>query len=170
MENLILRIDDRLIHGQVLVGWVQRLCLKHIIVANDEMATDKLRINLFRVAIPDGVESIFMTITDTIKFILNRQTELLDTIILVKNPQDTLQIIRNVGNFFKSINVGGMHYQKGKRQLMAQLSINKADVDALYEIHKLGIELESRILPFDDKIDVIKFLEKNGILKREEKF
>ena len=70
--------------------------------------------------------------------------------ILFSNPQDIVRMTDN-GIKFQSINIGGMHYSHGKKQLLPNLSVDKNDVDSFLKLIDCGIELETRALPQDDR-------------------
>ena len=65
-----------------------------------------------------------------------------------------------LGIKFQSVNVGGMHFSPGKKQILKTLSVDKDDINALMEISNAGIELEARVLPDDDTINVVEILKK----------
>jgi PTS system mannose-specific IIB component len=73
--------------------------------------------------------------------------------ILFSNPQDVVRMIES-GIKFNSINVGGMHFAHGKKQLLSNLSVDANDVKSFLTLISEGIELESRALPQDDRYNV----------------
>jgi PTS system mannose-specific IIB component len=79
--------------------------------------------------------------------------------ILAASPSDVLYMLDN-GADFKSLNVGGMHFKKGKKQLLYNLYVDAVDLGNLYRICKKGVEIEGRIFPKDEKVNIIRLVEK----------
>jgi mannose/fructose/sorbose-specific phosphotransferase system IIB component len=152
--NLV-RIDDRLIHGQVVVGWVRFLNANHIIVADDMVAQDAMQKALYEMVVPRELTVSILTLAETAaKF--NQHEFASDTVILlVSRPKDVLALA-NFGLVMKSINVGGMRFEPGKRQITKSVSVNDEDCAILRELGLEGIEIEGRAVPTDEKIDIIK--------------
>ncbi len=161
MRNCIFRIDDRLIHGQVIVGWVNQLNLKEIIVANNELVKNVLRRNLLEISVPEKVQTHFLTLNDTIEYFKSREEKKSITgILLVENPHDAL-ILSNNGLPITEINLGGMQQMgKGKEKLplAPYIRINKKDARELLILSKKGIIIEGRATPKDKPIDIIKLI------------
>jgi len=157
---VLVRIDDRLIHGQVVENWMKFLKINHVIVVNDFVASDRMQKTLFSMAVPDHAKISILTITQAKEAILNGQFEGDKAMLLLVSPQDVLNLI-NKGVRIKEVNVGGMHYSPDKKQILKAISVSKEDIQAFQELDKLGVYLEARMVPNDEKIDILK------IIKRE---
>lgn len=160
MGMVLVRIDDRLIHGQVVENWMKFLKINHVIVVNDFVASDRMQKTLFSMAVPDHAKISILTITQAKEAILNGQFEGDKAMLLLVSPQDVLNLI-NKGVRIKEVNVGGMHYSPDKKQILKAISVSKQDIQAFQELDKLGVHLEARMVPNDEKIDIMK------IIKRE---
>ncbi len=160
MGMVLVRIDDRLIHGQVVENWMKFLKINHVIVVNDFVASDRMQKTLFSMAVPDHAKTSILTITQAKEAILNGQFEGDKAMLLLVSPQDVLNLI-NKGVRIKEVNVGGMHYSPDKKQILKAISVSKEDIQAFQELDKLGVCLEARMVPNDEKIDIMK------IIKRE---
>ncbi len=160
MGMVLVRIDDRLIHGQVVENWMKFLKINHVIVVNDFVASDRMQKTLFSMAVPDHAKISILTITQAKEAILNDQFEGDKTMLLLVSPQDVLNLI-NKGVRIKEVNVGGMHYSPDKKQILKAISVSKEDIQAFQELDKLGVYLEARMVPNDEKIDIME------IIKRE---
>lgn len=160
MGMVLVRIDDRLIHGQVVENWMKFLKINHVIVVNDFVASDRMQKTLFSMAVPDHAKISILTITQAKEAILNGQFEGDKAMLLLVSPQDVLNLI-NKGVRIKEVNVGGMHYSPDKKQILKAISVSKEDIQAFQELDKLGVHLEARMVPDDEKIDIMK------IIKRE---
>ncbi|MCX5781957.1 MAG: PTS sugar transporter subunit IIB [Elusimicrobia bacterium] len=157
MPIVLARIDDRLIHGQVVEGWLKKIRVTHILVVSDEAARDEMQKTLLGMAAPSNVKVSTLSVDDAVSEIKLNIFDKDFLLILFSNPADALKFL-NLGVKLASINVGGMHFSSGKRQILKNLSVDNSDIDAFENISKLGVELEGRILPDDTKIDVMSII------------
>jgi len=150
----IVRIDDRLIHGQIVQGWLKTIHITTILVVSDEVADDQMQQVLLSMAVPSTVKLAIKNIKDASCEISNDVYEEEKLMILFSSPQDIIKMIDN-GVKFKSINIGGMHFAHGKKQLLSNLSVDSDDVKSFVTLISNGIELESRALPQDDRYNIM---------------
>lgn len=145
MENIVLvRIDQRLIHGQVALQWCGALDVHCIIVANDEVSQDSLRQGLMKKAVPSQCETYFMSIDETIEKIHQFDNQKL--FLLCDKPLDVLKLIEGGINFHK-VNVGNMASGKKKRQITTSIAIDDEESQIFKKLYDKGIELEIKALP-----------------------
>ena len=163
MTIKIVRIDDRLIHGQIVQGWLKTIDVDKILIVSDEVANDEMQQVLLSMAVPSSVKLVIKNIKDASYEIANEVYEKDKLMILFSNPQDIVKMIDN-GIKFQSINIGGMHYAHGKKQLLANLSVDKNDVTAFLKLIDCGIELETRALPQDDRYNAVTDIQKEAEL------
>lgn len=164
MPLVLVRIDDRLIHGQVVEGWLRTIHANHIIVANDEVAGDEMQCALLSLATPNNVKLSVLNIEQTAKQILDNTMKDDRVLLLFSNPVDVLRLVEK-GVELESINVGGLHFYEGKTQVSKALCVDNKDIQALLSLGKKGIKLEARIVPTDERIDVLEMLVKCGLLE-----
>ncbi len=154
MPIVLTRIDDRLIHGQVVEGWLKKIRVTHILVVSDEAAQDAMQKTLLGMAAPSNVRVSTLSVEDAASEIKSDTFNKDFLLILFSNPSEVLRFLE-LGVRIESINVGGMHFSSGKRQLLKNLSVDGSDITAFQKISEMGIELEGRILPDDTKVDVM---------------
>jgi mannose/fructose/N-acetylgalactosamine-specific phosphotransferase system component IIB len=159
-HTFVIRIDDRLIHGQVIVGWVKNLNLKNIIVVNDDLVNDPIKLQMTKLAIPSEINVEFLTIEDAAKLCKNNAWQNSNTIILVESPKDAYNLIDKVVNI-DEINVVLLHIKNNRKQITDNIAINDEDKEYLEKLIKLNIKLEGRALPKDEAYDLEKVLGKN---------
>jgi PTS system mannose-specific IIB component len=166
MSIELVRIDDRLIHGQVVEGWLKTVSVNHIVVISDEVARDRMQQILLGMAVPSNIKvSNYSVDAAAAKFNGSSFDGDKDRIlILLSRPADAVRLLQQ-GARLTSVNVGGMHYSQGKRQVLRNMSVDDTDIAALREMHRRGVELEGRVLPSDERVDVIEALERE--LKNE---
>ena len=161
MTIKIVRIDDRLIHGQIVQGWLKTVDVDKILIVSDEVANDEMQQVLLSMAVPSSVKLVIKNIKDASYEIANEVYEKDNLMILFSNPQDIVKMIDN-GIKFQSINIGGMHYAHGKKQLLANLSVDKSDVISFLKLIDCGIELETRALPQDERYNAVTDIQKEA--------
>ncbi len=161
MSIKIVRIDDRLIHGQIVQGWLKTVDVDKILIVSDEVANDEMQKILLSMAVPSSVKLVIKNIKDATYEITNEVYDNDKLMILFSNPQDIVRMIDN-GIKFQSVNIGGMHYAHGKKQLLTNLSVDKNDVVAFLKLIENGIELETRALPQDERYNAVIDIQKEA--------
>jgi mannose/fructose/N-acetylgalactosamine-specific phosphotransferase system component IIB len=159
MAVVLFRIDDRLIHGQVVEGWLSNIRVDAILVANDLVAHDDMQKTLMSMAIPQGIEVFIDTVNDALKQLKQGVFEKRRTLILVESPKDAYLLL-NGGVTITSLNVGGMHFRTGKLQICEYISIDDEDKKYFKQIAEKGIKIEGRTIPDMEKLDIVKELSK----------
>jgi PTS system N-acetylgalactosamine-specific IIB component len=154
---LLTRIDNRLIHGQVGVTWVNHLGANLIVVVNDEVAKDEIQQNLMEMVVPDSIGTRFFTVQKTID-VIHRAADDQLIFIVCKTPEDVLKLVEG-GVPIKKVNIGNLHFKEGKQQITSTVSIDENDKKAFRKLKDLGVSLEIRRVP-DEKVeaDILKFL------------
>lgn len=146
MPNIVLtRIDNRLVHGQVATQWCGSIGANLILVANDEVAANKLRQGLMDMAAPSYASMRYWTLEKTISTIHKASAKQL-IFIVCENPKDVLTLVEG-GVPIKKVNIGNMHMAEGKRQVAGSVAVDDADVAAFSKLRELGVELEIRRVP-----------------------
>lgn len=157
----VIRIDDRLIHGQIVQGWLKTVFVNRILVVSNEVAGDEMQKALLSMAVPSTVELSIKNIKDASSEIINNVYEKEKVMILFSNPCDIVKMMDN-GVKFHSVNVGGMHFIHGKKQLLSNVSVDTNDIKAFLKLISCGIELESRILPNDERHSISDTIKKEA--------
>ncbi|XZR53276.1 MAG: PTS mannose transporter subunit IIAB [Enterobacteriaceae bacterium] len=154
MNIVLARIDDRLIHGQIVTRWVKEIDINRIIVINDKINNNNIRKTLLIQVSPPGITSHVVSIDKAIRVWNNPKYSNDNVMLLFTNPKDVVKIIEK-GIQLKSINIGGMSYKKGKIQINNAISVDKKDIEAFEKLNNLGIELEVRKVSSDRKYNIM---------------
>ncbi|AKC60600.1 PTS mannose transporter subunit IIAB [Blochmannia endosymbiont of Camponotus (Colobopsis) obliquus] len=157
------RIDDRLIHGQIVTRWTKETNVSRIIVVSDEVAKDEIRKTLLTRIAPPGVTAHVVSISKAIRVFHNPKYAKDRVMLLFNNPNDVLRLIEG-GVPITSVNIGGMAFQEGKIQINDAISVNKEDIDAFKKLNKIGIDLEVRKVISDSPLKIMDLI-KNKINK-----
>ncbi len=140
------RIDDRLIHGQIVEGWVNFLKATSILVADDRVASNALQRTIMEISAPEGLKVLIGTVEDICSRLLSYATGSERAILLFSTPADVVRALR-LGLDCRSLNIGGMHYMPGKRKLVDVLAVDDADLEALRAIAARGVKVEIQAVP-----------------------
>lgn len=162
MNITVFRIDDRLIHGQIITAWLAYADAKQIVVADDKAAKDSFQQTLLKMATPDNVELKIMTLSEAKEAIKN-DADNTKTLFLAKGPKEAIEILDS-SDEISNINVGNLNMKKGKTKVLGNLWVNDEEVDALVELKRRGINLEVRAVPTDRSQDVIELLKKEKLI------
>lgn len=147
MVNL-LRIDDRLIHGQVAYGWTQALGVGVILIVNDDVAHNEMRKVAYNVGKPAGCKLYFRDVKEGIEAVKKLEASSHKCLVLVDNVKDALTLVKECG-CIRTVNLGGQRMAEGKRFISTLVAVNEEDIRMLREIEALGSELEVRKVPSD---------------------
>jgi sorbose PTS system EIIB component len=154
--NLV-RIDDRLIHGQVTTVWTKEAKAERIIIVSDEVANDDIRSTLVKQAAPPGIKVSVISIDKAAAVYKNPKYENDTVFYLFTNPTDVLRLI-NAGVPIKEVNIGGMSFKEGKKQITKAVSVDKNDISAFKKMHEMGINLCLKVVITDPNVDFIKLI------------
>ncbi len=150
----LLRIDDRLVHGQVIEGWVKSLRVTWLIVASDSVAADDTQRALYCLAVPHGIRLECLSVVEAAQRWREGCWNGQKTLVLVSNPRDAFRLYE-AGAPITSVNVGGLHFREGRVQVLKALSLDETDVRDLKDLAEKGVLLEARPLPLDEPVDVV---------------
>jgi PTS system mannose-specific IIB component len=153
-------MDNRLIHGQILVSWNAALNIDHLIVTNDKVANDPMQVTLLKAVTPIGAKVSVMTIEDCVKYCQSPEAEDENIFIITKFPEDGLELIEK-GLFIDTLNLGNQAYVRGAKKLSNSVYLTKEGVQALKKMHEKGITITCRMLPNDAKNEFWPVIEKN---------
>ncbi|MDA3886731.1 MAG: PTS sugar transporter subunit IIB [Candidatus Delongbacteria bacterium] len=149
--NGLIRIDDRLIHGQVVVGWGSRINPDYIILSDDVVASDESESELYLLGVPFEFEGKVKTFSDTVSFIKENSNK--KFIIVVKSPNSILNLIK-YGLEIYQLNIGGMHSKEDKKEINHYVYMNQKEYNDLLELSKKGIKISIQDLPGERKFDM----------------
>ena len=116
------RVDHRLIHGQVAFAWTKSLGIDCILVASDSVAKDNLRMSALRMAAPSGVKVVIKSIEDSAANILSGKTDKYNLMIVLENIKDADRLTEKVTEI-KKVNLGGVKKEEGKKQISKGIAV-----------------------------------------------
>ena len=149
-KTVLLRIDDRLLHGQVARNWMKEVGADVMVVANDPVSEDEKQQHLMDLVTPMGSKSYFFGLCEASTKIKDLEEE--DALVLVESPADALKLIED-GIEIDSVNVGNIHQTSGKEKVNESIFVDQNDIDTFKKIEASGKKLDFRTLPNDQAID-----------------
>ena len=154
--NLV-RIDDRLIHGQVVIGWGSYLHPDRIILCSDEVASCEWEKEIYLGAVTDDMEASVLSVKESAESLLDNRFGGAKIILLAETPRTVVELL-DYGVQFDTVNVGGMHYREGKRCIIPYIYIDDQDEGYFKELFARHIKLECQDVPTCKKQDLAELL------------
>jgi mannose/fructose/N-acetylgalactosamine-specific phosphotransferase system component IIB len=158
MDLVHVRIDDRLVHGQVTVGWSKHVRPTRIIVADDKAAANPLQRGVLQMIPIPGARVSVMPLAEFLQ--LTREERGGDRVFLiVSNPTELLKLLEG-GLRLTKVVVGNLGYQTGRQKISKEVYANEAELAAFRELSKRGIKLLAQWTPTSPTMDLNRELEK----------
>lgn len=143
------RIDNRLIHGQVIEAWLPYTGASVIVVANDEVAADGIQQEIMSLAIPQTTTPLFVHVERVQAALVQAQgAGPQASMVLFANCADARRALER-GFAFEHLNVGNIHYRPGNRQISPSVALSAEDESCLRFFLQRGVELDFRCVPND---------------------
>lgn len=146
----LLRVDHRLLHGQVAFSWTQYVGADCILIANDNVPEDELRKTTIKLAKPPSVKLVIKNINDAIESIKSGVTDKYHLFIVVESVNDAWRIASAVEGI-KSINLGGIKAKAGSKNISKAINLLPEEIEQLQQLVGKGVEIEIRQVPNDRK-------------------
>jgi PTS system mannose-specific IIB component/fructoselysine and glucoselysine-specific PTS system IIB component len=141
------RIDDRLIHGQVVVGWGQPLDLTRILLVDDEVAGSDWEQELYRMGVPPGVEVLFLGIDEAARRLPELQRDPRRAIVLVGDIRTMAELLERSPAHVPAVNLGGVHHAAGRTQRMRYVFLSEEEELLLRQIAARGVVVTAQDVP-----------------------
>ena len=145
MTLVLHRIDDRLIHGQVVVGWAQPLDVRFIVLVDDEVATSEWEQELYRMGVPPNMDVYFLTVAKAIDELPRYRADVRHGILLTGDIGTMRQLVDAGG--ISSINLGGIHHRAGRTQRLRYVFLNDQEESALRDLATRGVAVSAQDVP-----------------------
>lgn len=153
----MLRVDHRLLHGQVAFSWTSTLGADCILIANDTAATNELKKTAMRLAKPNGVKLVIKTVPDSIKALNKGVTDKYKLFIVVSNINDAKEIVENYQGV-KSINIGGTSPADDKTNITKTIAVTSKEKKVMRKLINNGVDIYIQMVPSNSKVSVEKLL------------
>ncbi|MEK6776096.1 MAG: PTS sugar transporter subunit IIB [bacterium] len=153
MGIVLFRVDDRLIHGQVVEGWFHHLHPDRVVVADDEAAASPFQRSLMALVVPYGIQAEIMTVQEAVDSCREGAYSECRAMIIFRLPRNVLAAI-NSGLAIDRLNLGGLHGVGKTRSLYKGIIATEEDILDLQAILKHGVTVEIRSVPSEPALDL----------------
>jgi mannose/fructose/N-acetylgalactosamine-specific phosphotransferase system component IIB len=147
MPIVLHRIDERLIHGQVVVGWGSHLHPDRIVVVDDDLAASTWEQELYCLGVPPEVTAEFTGVSEARERLAQWRISRDRVFILTRDAATMAALARGGLLRGEEINIGGIHHSPGRRQALPYVFLSDAEADALRDLAAAGAEVSARDLP-----------------------
>jgi mannose/fructose/N-acetylgalactosamine-specific phosphotransferase system component IIB len=156
------RIDDRLIHGQVVVGWGQPLALEFIVLVDDEVAQSDWEQELYRMGVPPEMSVYFEDLSAAATNLAGYQSDDRRGLLLTADITSMTQLCDATGTIRK-VNVGGIHHKVGRIQRLRYVFLNRQEEEQLRALEARGIEVTAQDVPGARPMPLSEVLSAEGV-------
>lgn len=157
-----LRVDHRLLHGQVAFSWTTALGADCILIANDDVVNDAMRKTTIKLAKPSGVKLVIKSVKDSIEALNSGVTDKYKLFIVVESIEDAYQLSSHCPQI-KAVNLGGTKAREGTRNISKAVNVNQAEEERIHQMLDAGVEVEIRMIPMDKSVDARTALREGGV-------
>lgn len=158
MAIQLYRIDDRLIHGQVVVGWGQPLELRFIVLVDDNVAESEWEQELYRMGVPPEMTVYFHTVADAAANLATYERDPHPGIVLVGDIGTMQRLVRAAAGHIRTVNVGGVHHQAGRTGRLRYVFLTSAEEEGLRDIAAQGVEVTAQDVPGARPVPLLELL------------
>ncbi len=147
----LVRVDHRLLHGQVVFIWTASIGVDCILIANDDVANDPIQKGILKLSQPTGVKLIFKSVKNSIEALNSGITDKYNLMIITSNVDDGYELASKVEQI-RSLNLGNVKLRENTHNLSKLVHVTDEEEKKLKALAAAGIEVEIRAVPNDDKI------------------
>ena len=141
------RIDDRLIHGQVVVGWGQPLDVGFIVLVDDEVATSEWEQELYRMGVPPGMDVFFESVESAAAGHAGYQRDERPGIVLTGDISTMTRLVDGTSGAIRAVNVGGIHHRAGRSQRLRYVFLSTDEERELRALASRGVAVTAQDVP-----------------------
>ena len=158
MSIVLFRVDERLIHGQVVVGWGTRLHPDRIVVVDDVLAAASWEQELYTFGLPGEVDASFETV-DSARALLPEWRSGTDKLIVLTRDVATMRRLAAGGALRgDEVNIGGLHHAPGRVPVLPYVYLSPEETSALRALVADGVDVSARDVPSSRRVTVDEIL------------
>lgn len=158
MSIVLYRVDERLIHGQVVVGWGNELHPNKIVVVDDDLADSAWEQELYTIGLPDELVTSFETVAEARTHLRDWQNGRLRIIVLTRDV-GTMRRLADGGIMNgEEVNIGGIHYAPGRTAILPYVYLSTDEMAHMSALAGGGVRISARDLPGARRVDLKEML------------
>jgi len=148
----LIRIDDRLIHGQVIAVWSRQRKFTRILILDDQVAADAFMVEVLGLAAPSNIEVNALTIADGAKELNSGRSDLGTTMVLLKTPESALRLYE-AGFPYSALNIGGIGSKPGRKNVFKNIAMSPDEIAILTQLVEKGVKITLLTVPGEKSKD-----------------
>lgn len=158
MRNVVLaRVDDRLIHGEVVSVWTPSLSVNRIVIADDGVAADKFNSRVLKALAPAGVKVNVYSVDAAGEKLKEEEIKGERIMVLAKTPI-TYQRLVNNGVLIREVNLGGMGLRDERAPFIKNVSASPLEIEAIRDMRSKNVRVYYQLVPEQQIIEVDEYL------------
>lgn len=147
MSIVVARIDDRLVHGQVVIGWGRPLEVNRIVLVDAEVAGSAFERELYQMAVPAGIAVEFLSPEEAPTRIESLGAASDRVLVLTGSVDTMVALAKACHGAIPKVNLGGIHDRPGRQEYLRYVYLTASEFDALMTVEAAGIEVSAQDLP-----------------------
>lgn len=158
MSLALVRLDDRLIHGQVVVGWGQPLNAAFIVLVDDEVKDSAWEQDLYRMGVPSDIEVVFASVDEAARRLGEWQNDPRPGILLTGDIDTMNEVVSAAHGGIRRVNLGGIHHRAGRTERMRYIYLTDEEAAKLRHLASNGVEVTAQDVPTARPVPIGEFL------------
>lgn len=154
MTIVLARIDDRLVHGQVVIGWGRPLAVDLIALVDPDVAASEWEQEIYRMAVPAGMEILFVDPAEAGARLAAWEASQARVMVLTGTIETMVQLQDAAPEVIRKVNIGGVHHRTDRRERLPYVYLSEQEVGALLELERAGAVVSAQNLPGSDPVPV----------------
>lgn len=142
-----MRVDDRLIHGQVVVGWARPLGIRRIVLVDDAVRASEWEQQIYRVGVPSDVAVEFASVAEAVAALPTWAQAAEAVLILVGDVETLFRMCTQAPNLVRRVNLGGLHHSDGRSRRADYVYLSANEEALLRQLAGSGVEVTAQALP-----------------------
>lgn len=153
MSNPFYRVDNRLVHGQIIATWLPHLRLKRVVIISDAVPANPLQMSMFQMSIPGGTRFDAMTLDEGARWLQGRGFGRDSTLVLFETVADALRVFE-AGHSYAALNLGNIHHAPKRTRFTNAVYLGRDQLKDLQALMRRGVRVEIQSLPDESPIDL----------------
>ena len=147
MAIALYRVDERLIHGQVVIGWGSRLHPKRYLVVDDLLSESDWEQDLYRLGVPEDVETVFSTVLEARERLAAWREDAVPSVLLTRDVDSMLRLAAGRMMGGSPVNLGGIHHKAGRQEVLPYIFLDDQERALLAALAAEGATISAQDLP-----------------------
>jgi D-glucosaminate PTS system EIIB component len=158
MSLALVRLDDRLIHGQVVVGWGQPLNAAFIVLVDDEVRGSEWEQDLYRMGVPPTMEVVFASLAEAQRRLAEWQADSRTGILLAGDIDTMTELVTSSNGRIRQVNIGGVHHRAGRSERLRYVYLTDEEAAKLRTLASNGVLVSAQDVPTARAVPLGEFL------------